>query len=128
MATATPNFRGYGSAINQSHSGTAQSILLKFFNERIGRQRKPWALLCEWLGVDEHTAKHRLHGRRDYSPDDIVAALRGDLGGELLERIMGDADPAWYRQFRRQRQLGAIRRDIARQQKMLERLELDAAE
>lgn len=115
-------------ASNQSQSDTAQNILLKFFRDRVGRQRKGWGLLYDWLGHDEFTAKHRLAGRRDFSPDDIVKALRGELGGDLLAELMGDANPAWYAKFKRQMSLGAARREIERQRKLIEKMELDSAE
>ena len=122
------NGRGYSPAVIRSQPGTAQSILSKFFNEKIGRQRKPWPLLCVWLGIDEHTAKHRLAERRDFSPDDIVTALRGELGGDLLAAIMGDSKAAWYAKYKRTLDIANLRKLQADHQRLLEKLEQDAAE
>jgi hypothetical protein len=127
-ATANANGMGYSAAVEKSQVGDVQSILARFFKDRFGRHRKAWTTVCELLKVEEHTAKHRLAGRRYFSADDLAALLRGDLGGEVLDLLMGDARPPWYAKYQRQQQLGTVRREIERQRKLLERLEQGAAE
>lgn len=76
-------------------------------------------------GAKESTAKHRVSGKRNPSYEEIVAILRGDFGGDWIEHAMGDANPTWYRTMRRARNIGALRRQVAEQNKRLQQLELD---
>lgn len=61
------------------------------------RPLKTWGLIQETLGLKEHAAKHRAANHRDYSAEEIRVLLQSDRGDEILEIIMADAEPAWWK-------------------------------
>lgn len=56
---------------------------------------------------------------------DLAALLRTDAGFAILENLMGDAKPLWWKRFKRSVSLAILRADQAAQRKRLEQLELD---
>lgn len=67
--------------------------------------------------------KYQLAGRPP-GYEDIVAILRSDHGFELLEHVMGDHRPPWWRNVRKARGLGDMRRQLADQQRRIAQLEM----
>lgn len=61
---------------------------------------KTWALIADALGLKEHAAKHRAANHRDYSVEEIRVLLHSDSGDEILQMLMADAEPAWWRALR----------------------------
>jgi hypothetical protein len=75
-------------------------------------------------GAKLRTAKHRVSGK--YQPDyeEVAAVLRSEHGYLLLKHIMGDARPEWFSRVERAKDLGALRRSVAEQQRKITQMEL----
>ncbi|MGM5033506.1 hypothetical protein [Tardiphaga sp. 803_E3_N1_3] len=58
---------------------------------------KTWGLIADALGLREHAAKHRAANHRDYSIEELQVLLHSDSGAEILEMLMADAEPEWWR-------------------------------
>lgn len=58
---------------------------------------KTWTLIADALGLKEHAAKHRAANHRDYSVEELRVLLHSESGDEILEMLMADAEPAWWR-------------------------------
>ena len=76
-------------------------------------------------GTKVSTAKHRVSGK--FPPDyaEIAAILRSEHGFQLLKHIMGDARPQWFSGVERARNIGAMRRQLAEQQRKLAQFEME---
>lgn len=74
------------------------------------------------------TLKKVLCGQRSENLDLFLAMLRSDLGRDVLFAAMGDATPAWFVRYRKQLDVDAVRRQLAESQKLIERLQAEAAE
>ncbi len=61
---------------------------------------KTWGLIAEVLGLKEHAAKHRAANHRGYSVEEIRILLHSDEGDQILEMLMAEAEPAWWRALR----------------------------
>lgn len=53
--------------------------------------------LARVLGIPFDTANNKVHGRRNFSADELAVLLRTDDGFEFLTAIMADAQPQWWR-------------------------------
>jgi hypothetical protein len=62
---------------------------------------KTWAYLDKLLGIGEDTAKHRIAGRRKFTADELATLLRTERGIDYLVAVMGEAEPAWWRKFKK---------------------------
>jgi hypothetical protein len=82
--------------------------------------------LAARTGACERTAKYWLARKCDLSAEHLAELLRSDAGLDVLEALMGEARPDWWRRFRRQVSLAAARRELDDARRRLERLELDA--
>lgn len=74
-------------------------------------------------GKSLRMVKYQLAGS-DPKYRDIVAIIRSEYGYAFLQHVMGNADPAWWRGVQKAKSIGAIRRDVAEQNKRLAQLEL----
>jgi hypothetical protein len=57
----------------------------------------PAVIFGRWLRVSDKTAKRKLGFERALSPEDIGVLIRSERGFEVLNALMGDAKPAWWR-------------------------------
>lgn len=85
---------------------------------------KPVANLRAVIQRSPRTCKYRLKG---LDPDfaDVIALLRSEFGFSFLEYLMADAEPAWWRGFRRASGLAAMRKKLAEAQRRIAQLELE---
>lgn len=79
-------------------------------------------------GMSTRACEYWLEGRSGLSADALAKLLRSDAGMDFLEGLMGKDRPAWWADFRRAADLGALRRDIERQRRLLDKLEHDSAD
>lgn len=75
--------------------------------------------------ASDRMARYWLAERYRLSADDLAALLRSDAGLDILEAIMGDAVPAWWRRVKRAASLSALRRAQEEQRQKIEQLELN---
>lgn len=85
---------------------------------------KPSAQLHAITRKSARTIKYWLAGERAPSYDDLVAILRSEDGFSLLQHLMGEARPKWWRGIAKARSLGAMRRELDAQRRRIEQLEL----
>lgn len=76
--------------------------------------------------TSERMARYWLSQRYDLSADDLTALLRSEEGFKILEAIMGQARPIWWRRFKRKTKREHLREQI--KQFELELEGLDAAD
>jgi hypothetical protein len=84
--------------------------------------------LATRTGVSPRAAEYWLSRRSGVSADALAALLRSEEGFEILEALLGDARPAWWRSFKRHVEIAELRRRQEQQRALLERLEREAAE
>lgn len=58
---------------------------------------KPAAVMADWLGVSERTAKRKLGCERELSAEEIGRLIRSEQGFHFVTAVMGDARPEWWR-------------------------------
>lgn len=76
----------------------------------------------------QRTVELWLEGRHNISADKLAALLRSDAGLVVLEELMGEARPAWWRDLKRQSQISQLRKRQEQQRQLLDRLEKEAGE
>lgn len=83
--------------------------------------------LADRTGASERMCKYWLAEKYELSAEHLVRLLRSDEGFTILEAVMGDERPQWWRKFKRSAQLAALRKQQAEARKAIEQLELDLA-
>lgn len=58
----------------------------------------------------ERLVKHRLACSREYSLEELATLLRTDMGEAILDDLMGDARPRWYRVYLLMKKTADVRR------------------
>lgn len=74
---------------------------------------KTAANLAARADVSTRACEYWLARKTDMSADALANLLRSDVGFEILERIMGNARPVWWKQFRAAKAIGAARQEQA---------------
>jgi hypothetical protein len=97
MGKSGPIQNGYGLSETDKVL-TLHEEITAFFGRL--RPTKTWGLIQEALGLKEHAARHRAACHRAYTPEEIRALLQSDRGDEILEIMMADAEPAWWKGLR----------------------------
>lgn len=78
--------------------------------------------------ISERMARYQLSRRYRISAPALTALLRSEYGLRVLEEIMGDAKPKWWRGFRRQKSIAALRAQQTANERLLRALEESAAD
>lgn len=86
---------------------------------------KPVENLQHLIGRAPRTCAYYVNGDRDPHYADMVALLRSEAGGSLLEHLMGTARPLWWRDFLKAKNLGTLRRELEEQRKRIAQMEQD---
>lgn len=89
-----PTRNGYGLSETDTFSWI-HGALTDFFSSL--KPQKTWSLISDVLGLKEHAAKHRAANHRDYSIEELMVLLHSESGDEILEMLMADAEPDWWR-------------------------------
>jgi hypothetical protein len=89
----------YGLALRNYETASVSSIIISCAKAIC--PAKTWAYLDKLLGVGEATAKHRIAGRRAFTADELATLLRTERGIDYLVAVMGEAEPAWWRKFKK---------------------------
>ncbi|MEH2476224.1 hypothetical protein V1281_002607 [Nitrobacteraceae bacterium AZCC 2161] len=97
IAKSEASQNGYRLSETDTFSWVHQRIT-EFF--RGLKPHKTWWLISDVLGLKEHAAKHRASNHRDYSIEELMVLLHSDSGAEILELLMADAEPEWWRALR----------------------------
>ena len=74
----------------------------------------------------EPRSAERWQAGKSMMGENLADLIRSDVGDDVIEAIVGDDPrewPEWYVLYRRQVQLGKLRRDVAAQQRALAALE-----
>lgn len=75
-------------------------------------------------GAGFETAKRRTAGKHPPDYAEIAAILRSEHGFKFLQHIMGDARPSWFASVSKAKDIGALRRQLAEQQRRLTQMEM----
>jgi hypothetical protein len=67
--------------------------------------------LASRTGASERMCRYWMSERFDISAEHLAELLRSDAGLAVLEALMGEARPDWWRGFKRQVSLAAARRE-----------------
>jgi len=62
------------------------------------------------IGLSDRWCRKVLAERAHLSTEGLAALLRTEDGAEVLEALMGDARPKWWRRFKRQMAFADVRR------------------
>ena len=81
-------------------------------------KKKVAANLASRAGVCPRACEYWLSRKTDLSADALANLLRSDAGFEILERIMGNARPIWWQQFKHVKDIGVARRKAAELKRM----------
>lgn len=57
----------------------------------------PAVIFGRWLGITDKTAKRKLNFERTLSAEELGTLIRSERGFEIVDAIMGDARPEWWR-------------------------------
>lgn len=85
--------------------------------------RKTAAELSVRTGTQMRGCEYWLARRSGMSADSLAALLRSDEGFQILEAIIGDAKPVWWRAFKKSVRRADLRRQQAALAKALEEIE-----
>lgn len=78
------------------------------------------AALSSKTGASDRLCRYWLANKYNLSADDLAALLRSDEGFQILEAIIGDAKPVWWRAFKRAVRRAELRRQQAALAKAIE--------
>jgi hypothetical protein len=87
--------------------------------------RKTAAELSMRAGTGVRACEYWLSRRTEMSADALAELIRSDAGLEILEAIIGDARPVWWKHFARTIEMSRLRKAQDESRRRLERLELD---
>jgi len=76
-------------------------------------------------GAGLRTAKRRTAGKHPPDYAEIAAILRSEHGFKFLQHIMGDARPSWFASVTKAKDIGALRRSLAEQQRRISQIEME---
>jgi hypothetical protein len=76
--------------------------------------------LAHKTGTSDRMCRYWLANKYKLSADDLAALLRSDEGFQILEAIIGEARPVWWRSFKRSVRRAELRRQQAAIQKALD--------
>lgn len=84
---------------------------------------KPDVALASKTGASDRMCRYWLENKYSLSSDALASLLRSDEGFHILEAIIGESKPTWWRDFKR----SVKRAELRRQQKAIQ-LALDEDE
>lgn len=87
--------------------------------------RKTAAELSVRTGTQLRACEYWLSRKTEMSADALVSLLRSEEGLDILEAIIGEARPTWWKNFARTIELSRLRKAQDDHRRRLERLELD---
>lgn len=129
----------YLSAVGSSNSGTASSCskneaglqtnfsVMQAVRSFCGLEKKPLDEIraaTRDVRASDRMIQYWLSNKYSISAHGLAALLRSDAGFAILENIMGDAKPVWWRRFKKSVALSTLRAEQAAQRKRIEQLEL----
>lgn len=83
-------------------------------------QRKNAAEIASRTGSSLRACEYWLARKTDMSADALAQLLRSDVGLDVLQAIIGEARPVWWRQFARTVEIGRHRKAIQDQRRLIE--------
>lgn len=82
--------------------------------------RKTAAELSVRTGIKQRACEYWMERKSGMSAESLARLLRTDDGFQILEAIIGDAKPVWWRAFKRQVRRAELRRQQAALAKEIE--------
>lgn len=81
---------------------------------------KPDFALASKTGASDRMCRYWLENKYSLSADHLASLLRSDEGFKILEAIISESKPVWWRDFRRTVKRAELRRQQADLQKAIE--------
>lgn len=125
LATFQKSANGGGESPFSRNESALQINSLVMRAARILWPRKTALEISIRTGVSERMAHYWLSEKYDIPADALAALLRTDAGLSILEQIMGDARPVWWRRIKRSAKLAELRQAHADQQRLIEQYEME---
>lgn len=75
--------------------------------------KKTDMVLADKTGASDRLCRYWLENKYNLGADHLAALLRSDEGFQVLDAIIGDARPVWWRSFRRSVRRAELRRQQA---------------
>lgn len=101
---------------NESRLQTNFSVMQAMLGFCRSKQLKPLSEIRLATRASDRMIQYWLENKYSISTDDLANLLRSDAGFAILENIIGDSKPLWWRDFKR-----SVRRaELRRQQKALQ--------
>lgn len=82
--------------------------------------KKTDMVLADKTGASDRLCRYWLENKYNLGADHLAALLRSDEGFHVLDAIIGDARPVWWRSFKRSVRRAELRREQARLAKAIE--------
>lgn len=136
MSTASASAAGKANQGTETDIGRSRNTLrVSDAVARVARAiwpNKTAAELAFRSKTSQRACEYWLARQTDLSADALAELLRSDAGLEILEAVIGDAKPKWWRQFAKTIELSRLRKAQAElrraqeeHQRRLEQFELD---
>lgn len=122
-AAGKANSRGASSCTEKGKSLHTNSAVMRAV--RAFWPSKTTLELREATGASERMIKYWIANKYSLSADDLAGLLRTEAGFAVLESIMGDAKPVWWKRFKQHVHRSVLRAEIKAAQKRLDQMELD---
>ena len=123
---AEANLRGAISCIRNESALQTNSLVMRA--ARSLWPKKTALELSMRTGVSERMAHYWLAQKFSISAEALASLLRSDAGLVVLENLMGEARPVWWRRIKRSASLSSLRAAQAAHQKQIEQYELEFAD
>jgi hypothetical protein len=117
--TTGKNAKGTGESQlskNESRLQTNFSVMQAVLSFCKRKQLKPVKEIRHATRASDRMIQYWIENKYSIATDDLANLLRSDAGFAILENIIGDAKPIWWRDFKR----GVKRAELRRQQKALQ--------
>src|SRR4051812_20169270 len=82
--------------------------------------KKADMVLADKTGASDRLCRYWIENKYSLGADHLAALLRSDEGFQILEAVIGDARPVWWRSFKRSVRRAELRRQQAEILKAIE--------
>lgn len=108
---------------NESRLQTNWSVMQAVLSFCRVKERKPVSEIRVATRASDRMIQYWLENKYSLGTDDLANLLRSDAGFAILENIIGDAKPVWWRDFKRSVKRAEVRREQKRLQAEIDSIE-----
>lgn len=100
ISPTSANLRGGETCTKFSEVCTISLAISELFRSLY--PQKTWSVVADLLGLSERAAKYRMAATRPYTIAELRSLLQSEEGAEVLEILMEDSKPQWWRQLQKE--------------------------